>query len=250
MPALAADLVQKQVAVLFTTGGVAPVLAAKSATSTIPIVFAHGSDPVRTGLVASLNRPGGNVTGVSFVTGILQAKSLELLREIVPRTELVAVLVNPNSATGEARRKPVIEAGRALGLQLRIAEAGTTNEFDTAFSAIVRERAGALLVLADPMFRLHHGAIVALATRHSLPVMGFARDFVEAGALMSYGTDISDGFRQAGVYVGRILNGARPADLPVLLPTKLELVINLRTAKALGLTVPLSLQASADGVIE
>ena len=250
LPTLATELVQKQVAAIFTTGGVAPALAAKAATTTIPIVFAHGSDPVRTGLVASINRPGGNVTGVTFVTGILQAKSLELLHEIVPRAQIVGVLVNPITATGENRLKDVEAAASALNIRLSVVGAGAPNEIDAAIAKIAQERAGALLVVADPMFRTHYKAIVEAASRHSLPLISFARDFVEAGALMSYGTNISDSFRQAGVYVGRILNGTKPTDLPVLQPTKLELLINLKTAQMLGLTVPLTLQAAADEVIE
>jgi putative ABC transport system substrate-binding protein len=250
LPSLAAELVHKRVAVIFTTGGVAPALAAKQATITIPIVFAHGSDPVKAGLVKSLNRPGGNVTGVTFITGILQAKSLELLREIVPRVAIVGVLVNPNTATGETRLNEVEAAARDFRIQLVVARAGSPDDFDAAFAAIAQAGAGGLLVVADPMFRFQHNMIVSLASRRSMPVMSFARDFVEAGALMSYGTNISDSFRSAGAYVGRILKGAKPDDLPVLQPTRFELLINLKTAKALGLDVPPTLLARADEVIE
>jgi putative ABC transport system substrate-binding protein len=241
---LAAELVSKQVAVIFTTGGVAPALAAKQVAGSIPIVFAHGSDPVKTGLVKSLNRPEANVTGVTFITGILPPKTLELLREVVPGVTVVGVLVN-HSATGETRLKEVEGAARALGIRLVAAGAATPAEFDAAFMTLAEERVGAVLVIADPMFRSHHEKIASLAIRYSMPVMSFARDFVVAGVLMSYGTDISDGFREAGLYVGRILKGAKPGDLPVLQPTKFELVINLKTAKALGLEVPPTLLSRA-----
>jgi putative tryptophan/tyrosine transport system substrate-binding protein len=246
----AAELVQKQIDAIFVPGGVAPVLAAKEATSSIPIVFANGSDPVRTGLVSSLNRPEGNVTGVTFVTGILQAKSLELLREVVPAADPIGVLTNPNTGTRELRLNEVEAASGVLGVRLKVAGAGTPDALEAAFSRLVEEPVGALLVVADPMFRANHRTIASLAIQHSIPVMTFARDFVEAGALMSYGTDIANSFREAGVYVGRILKGASPNDLPVLQPTKFELVINLKTARALGLEVPPTLLARANEVIE
>jgi putative ABC transport system substrate-binding protein len=250
LPVLAAELVRKRVAVIFTTGGAVAALAAKGATPRIPIVFVHGSDPVATGLVASLNRPGGNVTGVTFVTGELQGKSLELLREAVPGAGAMAALVNSCSATGENRRKDVEAAARALGIAIRVVNAAAADEFETAFSALAQQKVAGLLLVADPLFRVHHKAIVALATRHAIAMMAFGRDFVEAVALMSCGANLSNSYRQAGVYVGRILKGAKPADLPVLQPTTFELVINLRAAKALGLTVPPKLLALSDEVIE
>ena len=225
-------------------------MAAKNATATIPIVFTHGSDPVKTGLVASLGRPGGNVTGVSLLTGQITAKRLEILRELVPKATLIAVLANPNSATGEARIADVETAARALKLKTLTLSVGSPGEFDTAFAALRRQRAHALFAVADPLFRTYRSKILLLADRYGLPAIHTDRDTVEAGGLSSYGVDVRDVIRQGGVYIGRILKGEKPADLPVLLPTKFELVINLRTAKALKLEVPLTLQAAATEVIE
>ena len=250
LPELATELARRPVAVIVTMGGVAPAEAAKRATSSIPIVFVHGSDPVATGLVASLNRPEGNVTGVTFLTGVLQAKSLELLHQLVPTARVIDLLYNPNNATRESRITDVEEAARSLGLTQRIINVSAPDKFDDAFSTLVRRQCQALLVIADPMFRQQHSAISARAAKHAIPTMSFARDFAEAGVLMSYGGDFRDSYREAGNYVGRILNGTKPADLPVLQPTKFELVINLKTAKALGLTVPPSILALADEVIE
>jgi putative ABC transport system substrate-binding protein len=250
LPPLAAELVRKPVNVIFTIGGVTPVLAAKNATSTIPIVFAHGSDPIKAGLVTSLNRPGGNVTGVSMFAGQITAKRLELLREVVPKAAIVAVLVNPKSTTGEERILEVQQAARALGLQVRLLNATIPTELEGAFASLDRQPADALFMIADPMFRTYRDRILEFAHRHMLPGMYTDRDTVQAGGMMSYGVQIQDVIRQAGIYVGRILKGEKPADLPVLLPTKFELVVNVKAAKALGIAVPLTLQASADEVIE
>jgi putative ABC transport system substrate-binding protein len=250
LPALAAELVRKPVNVIFTIGGATPVQAAKNATSEIPIVFTHGADPVGAGLVASLNRPGGNVTGVSMFHFQLTAKRLELLRELVPKAAIVAVLVNPKSATGEERILEVQQAARAMGLQIRLLNATLPTELEAAFASLDRQPADAIFMIADPMFRTYRDTILKLAHRHALPGMYTDRDTVQAGGTMSYGVQIRDVIRQAGTYVGRILKGEKPADLPVLLPTKFELLVNVKAAKALGIAVPLTLQASADEVIE
>jgi putative ABC transport system substrate-binding protein len=250
LPALAAELVRKPVSVIVTGGGVTPALAAKRATSSIPIVFVHGSDPVKTGLVGSLNRPGGNVTGVTFVTGVVQAKAFELLRDALPGPMHVAALVNPRTGTGEDRIKEVEQAARTLGIRLSIVKAGSPNELNDAFAQIVKQQARAVMLVADPLFRNRHVDIVALANQYSLPMMGFGRDFAEAGALMSYGADLGDSFREAGVYVGRILKGESPSNLPVLQPVKFELVLNMKTAKRFGFEFSSKLLALADDVIE
>jgi putative tryptophan/tyrosine transport system substrate-binding protein len=250
-PELAADLVRRKVAVIVATGGTLPALAAKAATTTIPIVFGVGDDPVRLGLVASLARPGGNVTGMSFFLGELTAKRLELLRELAPSATRVAVLVNPaNAMRAEATSKDAEGGARAMGLQLKICEASTSAEIQTAFESLARERPDALFVGSDPFFTARRVQLATLAARHGFPASFASRDNVEVGGLMSYGTDISNAFRQNGVYTGRILKGEKPADLPVMQSTKFELVINLPTAKALGLEVPPTLLARADEVIE
>lgn len=254
LPALAAELVGKPVNVIFTIGGATPVQAAKNATSAIPIVFTHGADPVRAGLVASLNRPGGNVTGVSMFHFQLTAKRMELLREVLPKAAVVAVPVNPKSATGQAgldaRVLEVQQAAQALGLQVRLLDAASPAEIEAAFASLDRQPADALFMIPDPMLRAYRDTILQHARRRAMPTMMTDRDSVQTGALMSYGVSIPDVIRQAGVYVGRVLKGEKPADLPVLLPTKFEFLINLKTAKELGLTIPLTLQASADEVIE
>jgi len=250
LPVLAAELVRRQVAVLIATGGPASALAAKASTTTIPIVIAVGEDPVGLGLVASLSRPGGNITGVNFVIGELGAKQLGLLRELVPRATRMAVLVNPASPTVVQFTRDVGEAARAMGLQIQVLNAGTSGEITAAFATLVSNRVEALFVSSDLLFFTRRLQLATLATRHVIPAIYNVREFVEAGGLMSYGTNLAEAFRQVGVYAGRILKGAKPADLPVVQSTKFELVINLVTAGALGLTVPPTLLARADEVIE
>jgi ABC-type uncharacterized transport system substrate-binding protein len=250
LPALAADLVRRQVAVIVATGGEPSALAAKAATQTIPIVFTSAADPVEVGLVASLNRPGGNATGVSMLFVELGPKQLEMLQELVPTIAVIAVLVNPTFVSAEKESKDALAAGRALGKQVHIVTASSEGEIGTAFGNLVKHRADALLVAPDPFLFTRREQLVALAARHAVPTIYFSREFPEAGGLMSYGSNLATTYHQVGVYTGQILNGAKPADLPVVQSTKLELVINLKTAKALGLTVPLTLQVAADEVIE
>jgi putative tryptophan/tyrosine transport system substrate-binding protein len=250
LPALAADLVRRQVSVIVAGGGAPVVLAAKAATTTIPIVFTAGGDPVGLGLVASLNRPGANITGVYHFANGLEAKRLGLLHEMVPKAATIAVLVNPNYSEAENQLREVQEAAARLGLQLVVVHANAESDFDAAFSTVVQQRSGALLVCASPFFNTRREQLVVLAARHALPTIYEWRDFAAAGGLMSYGTSLADAYRQAGVYAGRILKGAKPADLPIVQSTKFEFVINLNTAKALGLTIPPGLLAIADGVIE
>jgi len=250
LPEMAADLVRRQVAAIVTPASTPAALAAKAATTTIPIVFTTGGDPISLGLVASLNRPGGNATGVAFMTVELTAKRLSLLHELVPGAAGVIALVDPNYALAEAIIKDLQEARATLGLQVEILYAGTAREIDAAFATMVQKRADALLMTASPFFTNRRVQIVTLATRHALPVLYDIREFAEAGGLMSYGPSFQDIYQQAGIYTGRILKGERPADLPVMQPTKFELVINLTTARALGITVPNMLLARADEVIE
>jgi putative ABC transport system substrate-binding protein len=250
LPALAADLVRRQVTVI-AAAGIPPTFAAKAVTSTIPIAFLAGVDPVEFGLIASLNRPGGNITGVAILTAELAAKRLELLHELVPRAAVIALLVNPaDPAATEAETRNLQDAVRSLGLQLHILSASTANEIDSAFETLVELRAGALVVSTDPLFTNQRAQIVALAASHAVPAMYVWREFATAGGLMSYGTDLTDTYRQLGLYTGKLLKGAGPADLPVQQIVKIELVINLTTAKALGLTIPLTLSGRADEVIE
>jgi putative ABC transport system substrate-binding protein len=250
LPGLAADLVRRQVTVI-AAAGIPPTFAAKAATSTIPIAFLAGVDPVEFGLIASLNQPGGNITGVAILTAELAAKRLELLHELVPKAAVIALLVNPaDPAATEAETRNLQDAVRSLGLLLHILPARTANEIDSAFETLVELRAGALVVSTDPLFTNQRSQIVALAASHGVPAIYVWREFATAGGLMSYGTDLTDTYRQLGIYTGKILKGAGPADLPVQQIVKIELVINLTTAKALGLTIPLTLSGRADEVIE
>ena len=248
LPELAADLVRRQVAVIVAPAGLAPALAAKAATKTIPIVFVIADDPVRLGLVASLARPGGNLTGINFLSGELTAKRLELLRELMPSATRVAVLVNP--ANAENPEREVETAARSIGLQIQTLNASTIREINAAFATFVRERPDAVFVGLDPFFNSRRIQLVQLAARYAIPASYPARDFAEAGGLMSYGADIADAWRQAGSYAGRILKGAKAADLPVVQSSKFELVFNVQTATMLGLTVPDKLLVAADEVIE
>jgi len=250
LPALAAELVGQKVDVIVTMGGTPPALAAKNATSTIPIVFSTG-DPVERGLVASLARPGGNLTGVSIMLTELMPKRLDLLSQLAPQAGVIALLVNPNNAiAAEPMIRNVREAARAKGLQFHILKAGTESEIEAAYAALAQLRDRALLVTLDPLFNNRIDQLVALAARYVIPAIYASRDFAAAGGLMSYGPSLVYSVRQQGVYAGKILNGARPADLPVEQPTRFELVVNLKTASVLGLTIPPSILARADEVIE
>jgi putative ABC transport system substrate-binding protein len=250
LPALAAELVRRQVAVIVATGGEPSARAAQAATSTIPIVFDSGRSPVELGMVTSLNRPGGNMTGVNQMVEELITKQLGFLHQIVPQAQTIAMLVNPNNP----RRDPLTEKARTaageLGGDLLVLTAGGVPDFDPAFAKLAEQRAGAFFVSPDPFFYRQRERIVALAARHAVPAVYVRREFAIAGGLMSYGTSLADTYRQVGVYAGRILDGAKPADLPVVQPTKFELVINLKTAKTLGLAIPPSVLAIADEVIE
>ena len=251
LPALAAELVRRQVSVIAALGGPVPALAAKAATAIIPVVFLVAEDPVRLGLVASLARPSGNLTGSNFFNAELGAKRLELLRTLVPGAARVAILVNPaNAQTTETTLRDLEPAGRAMGLQLQVLNASSSRDIDKAFEALARDRPDAVFVSLDTSFADRRVQLVHLASRHAIPATYALRDFVEAGGLMSYGTNFVDAYRQAGAYTGRILKGAKPADLPVVQSSKFELVINHQTARILGLTVPQSLLVAADEVIE
>jgi len=250
LPALAADLTRRQVSLIAAGGSPASALAAKSATATIPIVFTNAADPVQIGLVASLNRPGGNVTGFTQLGAELGAKRLGLLRELVPAATSIAVLVNPNRPGVDAQSAQAQEAARTLGLQLHILKASSEPDFDAAFLTLVQLRASALVISADALFNDRRDQLIALARRYSVPTIYEWRDAVAAGGLISYGTRREDGYHQIGILAGRILKGEKPTDLPVLQPTKFELVINLKTAKDLGLTIPPGVLAIVDDVIE
>jgi putative tryptophan/tyrosine transport system substrate-binding protein len=248
LPALVAELIRRPVAVIVANSDAA--LAAKAATTAVPIVFATGGDPVSEGLVTSLNRPGGNITGVVFFTSVLGAKRLELLRQLAPKATTIGVLVNPSSPTTEADRSNVQIAAQAIGQQLVILDVSSEGDIETAFATFVQSGAGALLVGSGAFFFSNREQFVALAARHALPASYVWREAAVAGGLMSYGPSITDAYRQAGIYTGRILKGEKPADLPIMRSTKFEMVINLKTAKTLGLTVPQSLLVAADEVIE
>jgi putative ABC transport system substrate-binding protein len=251
LPELAADLIRRQVAVIAATGGTPTALAAKAATATIPIVFAVPEDPVGLGLVASLPRPGGNLTGVNFFNAEVAAKRLELMRELVPSAKRVAVLVNPtNAANMEANLRQLQPAAETLGAEIEVVRAASSREIDAAFAAMARERPDMLFVMGDALFNSRRLQLAMLAARHMLPASYAQRDYPVSGGLMSYGTDVTDAFRQVGFYVGRILKGARPADLPAVQAAKFQLVINAQTARLLDLTVPPQLLARADEVIE
>jgi putative ABC transport system substrate-binding protein len=250
LPALAADLVGRKVDVIVTGGGNAPALAAKGATSTIPIVFETGSDPVETHLVTSFARPGGNLTGANILVAGLNPKRLELLTKLVPEADAIALLVNPNYSGVEAIMREVQEAARVKGFQLHILKAATENEIDAAFATFTQRRPGALVIANDPFFSTRREQLVALASRHRVPTIYPFREFATAGGLISYGPNLSAAYHLLGTYAGKILAGANPADLPVQRPTALDLVINLKTAKELGLTVPPLLLSTADEVIE
>ena len=250
LPAMAADLVRRQVAVIVTGGGEPSVFAAKAATSTIPVVFNVGRNPANLGLVANLGRPGGNITGVNIFTAELAAKRLGLLRDLMPKISVIAHLVNPNFPSTETNAREVEEAARVRDLQIILVKASTKNEIDAAFSTILQKKAEALLVGADPFFLSQREHVVALSVRYAIPAIYEFRDYTEVGGLISYGTSLTEAYRQEGVYAGRILKGEKPSELPVLQLTKFELVINLKTAKTLGLAIPSGVLAIADEVIE
>lgn len=250
LPVLAAELVRRPVAVLVAVGGSVSALAAKSVTTTLPIIFSIGDDPIKRGFVQSINRPNGNMTGVSLLTTSLGAKRLNVLKELIPTATAFAVLVDPNSPTANEQMEEVQAAADALKLQMSVFKASSASDIDAAFATLARPGINGLVVGADPFFDTQRDQIIELAARHVVPAIYHLREFPAAGGLMSYGTSLADSYRQVGVYAARILKGAKPADLPVVQPTKFDLVINLKTVKALGLTVPPTLLARADEVIE
>jgi putative tryptophan/tyrosine transport system substrate-binding protein len=250
LPMLATELLGRQIDVLVAVGGEPSVLAAKAATLTIPIVAVFVGDPVESGLVASLNRPGGNITGISGINGTLEAKRLGLLHELVQRATTLGLLLNPNFPAAAQQLKDMQEAAKTIGVQLQIFNARTDPEIDAAFEALAQQHVRGLVVAADTLFVTHRDRLVALAARHAVPAIYSLREFAALGGLMSYGIDLQDLYRNVGLYVGRILKGTKPADLPVMQPTKFEMVINMKTARELGLTVPTTLLAQADNVIE
>jgi putative ABC transport system substrate-binding protein len=250
LPALAAEFASRPLGVLVAVGGSQTARAAMAATATIPIVFGIGEDPVTEGLVPNLNRPGGNITGATFFTALLGAKRLGVLRGLVPNAEVIALLVNENSSQGQRQKKDVEEAARTVGQRLVILNGGTDEEIDASFASLAEHKVGALIVGSDAFFDPRRERLIALAARYAVPTIYQFREFALAGGLMSYGASITDQYRQVGDYAGQILKGTKPADLPVMQPTKFELVINLKTAKALGIEVPTSMQLLADEVIE
>jgi putative ABC transport system substrate-binding protein len=250
LPALVADLVRRQVAVIAATGGDASVRVAKAVTATIPIVFSTGGDPVQTGIVASLNRPGGNVTGATFIASALDSKRLDLLHALVPVAATIGLLVNPINPSTESETSDLQAAARSIGQQVDMLKASSERDIDAAFENFAQKRVGMLIVSSDAFLNNHSNRLVALAARYAIPTIYTLRELAEAGGLMSYGANILDTYRQVGIYTGRILKGEKPADLPVLQPIKFELVINLKTARTLGLTIPPNLLAIADEVIE
>jgi putative tryptophan/tyrosine transport system substrate-binding protein len=250
LPELAAELVKRPISALVAVGGSNSAMAAKRASSTLPIVFVIGGDPVRLGLAASLSRPGGNATGMTIISADLAPKRLGLLRELVPNATTFSVLTNPNTPEGRGQASDMLTAALALGLKLRLLEAGDEKAIEAAFAALSQDRPDALLVASDPIFDVHRDKLVALVAAAAIPAIYQFRDFTAAGGLMSYDPDIVDAYHQIGIYVGKILKGALPADLPIQQPTKFQLVINLKTAKTLGLTVPPTMLARADEVIE
>jgi putative ABC transport system substrate-binding protein len=249
LSALAADLVRQR-CVVIVAGGVNAAFAAKAATATIPIIFATGDDPLRSGLVGSFNRPGGNITGVFSVSASMEGKHLGLLREVVPTAAVIGMLVNPTSPGSERQERETQAAAQALGQQLHVFKASGERDIDNVFATLTQYRIGALLIAANALFTGQRDQLVALAARHAMPVLHYTREFAEAGGLMSYGSSLTDAYRQVGVYVGRVLKGEKPADLPIIQSSTFELVINLKTAKTLGLTVPYGLLNAADEVIE
>jgi putative ABC transport system substrate-binding protein len=250
LPAMAAELARKSLAVIVTTGGDPSALAAKAATSTIPIVFVMGSDPVQYGLVASYNRPGGNATGINILTNIMEPKRLGILHDLMPQASVVAALVNPSFPPARMQSRDIEEAARAIGIKAEVFGASTDGEIDAAFQSIAQQRIPALIVASDPFFDTRRGKLVALAAQNKLPTIYYFREFAVDGGLISYGIDLPDAYRLAGVYAGRILNGAKPAELPVLQSTKSQFVINLKTAKTLGVKISDNLLTLADEVIE
>ena len=250
LPALAAELVQHQVAAIVTTGSANSTRAAKAATATIPIVFVIGTDPVKLGLVASFNRPGGNMTGVSWLAAALGAKQLELVTDLLPNAPVIAMLVNPDNPVSEFELKEVQEVSRARGREIFGLRASNEREIDAAFATLIRQRVGVLLVSSDSLFFARRNQLVTLAARHAVPAIYPVREYAAAGGLMSYGTRLSDAYRQVGIYTGRILKGEKPGDLPIVQASKVELVVNLKTAKSLGITFPVTLLGRTDEAIE
>jgi putative ABC transport system substrate-binding protein len=250
LPALATDLVAREVTIIIASGGNPPAQAAKAATNTIPIVFVSGGDPVAGGLVASLNRPGGNVTGVSWIATALVPKRLDFLRQLVGSSAAISALVNPRFADHALQLRELQEAGAGIGQKIRVASAATAHEIDTTIASVAKQGAGGLIIGNDPYFLGRRDQIVALAAQHAIPTVYFAREFTDAGGLLSYGASLTDANRRGGIYAGKILKGAKPAELPIEQPTRFELVINLKTARVLCITVPQSLLAQADEVIE